>query len=398
VAKGDDGYQLSSQFSEIQEVHMSETINIGIVGTKFMGRAHSNAFMDVAHFFDLPLTPVLRAACGRNAAELEAFAKRFGWQTTETVWERLVARDDIGLVDICTSNVTHMPIAVAAARAGKHVLCEKPIAMNAQEARLMLDAAREADVRHMVAFNYRRVPAIMLARQLIEEGKIGKVRHFNAVYYQDWLVDPSFPIVWRHDVKEGGSGAHGDMNAHTVDLARYLVGEIEAVCGAKEIFVKERPLSGGAGKGTVTADDALYFIAKFHDGALGTFMATRFATGRKNYLRLEVFGSEGAFVFNLERMNELEFYSRADEGKAQGFRNIMVTEGSHPFISAWWPPGHIIGWEHTFIHEVRDLLVAIGKGEPVYPDFHDGLRCQQVLDAALQSAVEERWVQVPAEG
>jgi predicted dehydrogenase len=376
---------------------MSKEINVGIVGTKFMGRAHSNAYMDVHHFFDLPARPVMRAACGRNAADLEAFAQRFGWQTTETSWERLVGRDDVNLVDICTSNVTHMPIAVAAARAGKHVFCEKPIAMNADEARQMLDAAQEAGVRHMVAFNYRRVPAIILARQLIDEGKIGTVRHFNAVYYQDWLVDPDFNIVWRHDVKEGGSGAHGDMNAHTVDLARYLVGEIEAVSGAKEIFVKERPLADGSGMGTVTADDALYFIARFRDGPLGSFMATRFATGRKNYLRLEIFGSEGSLVFNLERLNELDFYSSADEGKAQGFRNIVVTEESHPFISAWWPPGHIIGWEHTFIHEVHDLLLAIDEGESVYPDFYDGLRCQQVLDAALTSAVEGRWVEVPGE-
>ena len=376
---------------------MSETINIGIVGTKFMGRAHSNAFMDVSHFFDLPASPVLRAACGRNRPELETFARRFGWQTTETSWERMVARDDVDLVDICTSNVTHMPIAVAAARAGKHVLCEKPIAMNAREARRMLDAAREAGVRHMVAFNYRRVPAIVLARQMIEEGKIGTIRHFNAVYYQDWLVDPNSPIVWRHDVKEGGSGAHGDMNAHTVDLARYLLGEVEAVSGAKETFVKERPLAGGSGKGAVTADDTLYFIARFRNGALGSFLATRFATGRKNYLRLEIFGSEGALIFNLERLNELEFYSRADERNEQGFRTIMVTESSHPYLSAWWPAGHIIGWEHTFIHEVRDLLLAIGKGENVHPDFYDGLRCQQVLDAAIQSAAKGRWVQVPAE-
>jgi predicted dehydrogenase len=237
----------------------------------------------------------------------------------------------------------------------------------------------------------------MLAKQLVAEGKIGHIRHFNAVYYQDWLVDPSFPIVWRHDVQEGGSGAHGDMNAHTVDLARYLVGEIEAVSGALEIFVKERPLADGSGMGAVTADDAMYFLARFRDGALGSFMATRFATGRKNYLRLEIFGSEGSLAFNLERLNELEYYSRADEDKEQGFRTIVVTQSSHPFISAWWPPGHIIGWEHTFIHEVRDLLQAVDKGEDVYPDFYDGLRCQQVLDAVVQSAREWRWVETPAE-
>jgi predicted dehydrogenase len=362
-----------------------------------MGRAHSNAFIDVPYFFDLPLRPVLRAACGRNVPDLEAFARRFGWQTTHTSWERMVARDDIQLVDICTSNVTHMPIAVAAAKAGKHLFCEKPIAMNADEARRMLDAAREAGVRHMVAFNYRRAPAIMLAKQLIDEGKIGTIRHFNAVYYQDWLVDPEFHMVWRHDVKEGGSGAHGDMNAHTVDLARYLVGEIEAVSGAKEIFIKERPLEDNSGTGTVTADDALYFLARFRDGALGSFMATRFATGRKNFLRLEIFGSQGSLVFNLERLNELEYYSLADEGKEQGFRTIVATESSHPFISAWWPPGHIIGWEHTFIHEAHDLLLAIADGQDVYPDFYDGLRCQQVLDAAMESAREGHWVEVAAQ-
>jgi predicted dehydrogenase len=360
-----------------------------------MGRAHSNAYIDVDHFFDLPAAPAMRVACGRNVADLEAFAERFGWQDIETSWERMVERDDVGLVDICTSNAIHMPIAIAAASAGKHVLCEKPIAMNADEARRMLDAVREADVRHMVAFNYRRVPAIVLAKQLIAEGKIGTVRHFNAVYYQDWLVDPSFPFVWRHDVEKGGSGAHGDMNAHTVDLARYLVGEIEAVAAAKEIFINERPLADGSGTATVTADDALYFIARFCDGALGNFMATRFATGRKNYLRVEIFGSEGALVFNLERLNELEFYSQEDEGTTQGFRTIIVTEESHPFINAWWPPGHIIGWEHTFIHEVRDLLLAVDKGESVYPDFYDGLRCQQVLDAAIESATGGRWVEVP---
>jgi len=376
---------------------MRKEINIGIVGTKFMGRAHSNAFIDAPHFFDLPARPVLRAACGRDVSDLEAFAKQFGWQTTETSWERLVARDDIDLVDICTSNATHMPIAVAAAKARKHILCEKPMAMDADEACQMLDAARDAGVRHMVAFNYRRVPAIILAKQLIEGGKIGSIRHFNAVYYQDWLVDPNFPFVWRHDLKEAGSGAHGDMNAHTVDLARYLVGEIEAVSGAQEIFTKERPLADGSGTGTVTADDATYLLARFRNGAIGSFLATRFATGRKNYLRLEIFGSEGSLVFNLERLNELEFYSRGDEGAEQGFRTIMVTESSHPYISAWWPPGHIIGWEHTFIHEVSDFLLAIAKDEPAYPDFYDGLRCQQVLDAAVESTVEGRWVDVPPE-
>ncbi|NPV86187.1 MAG: Gfo/Idh/MocA family oxidoreductase [Anaerolineae bacterium] len=368
-------------------------INVGIVGTKFMGRAHSNAYIDVPHFFDVPFKPVLKAACGRDAESLKAFARNFGWQSTETAWEKLVARDDIDLIDICTSNVTHMPIAVAAAKKGKHVLCEKPIAMNADEARRMLDAAQESGITHMVAFNYRRAPAIALAKQLIEQGKIGTIRHFNAVYYQDWLVDPGFPYVWRHDVKEGGSGAHGDMSAHTVDLARYLVGEFEAVNGVQEIFVKERPSTDGKML-PVTADDATYFISRFQNGALGSFLSTRFATGRKNYLRIELFGSEGALVFNLERMNELEYYSRTDEGLAQGFRNVIVTENKHPYINAWWPPGHIIGWEHTFIHEVKDFLQGIAEKKPVTPDFFDGWRCQQVLDAVTESSVSQKWVSI----
>lgn len=374
---------------------MSDEIRVGIVGTQFMGRAHSNAYLDVAHYFDLPRIPIMRAACDNVVENLDAFIKKYGWQTKETDFNKLVARDDIDLIDICTSNRSHKPIVVAAAKHGKHIICEKPLCMNADEAREMLDAAQEANVRHMIAFNYRRVPAIMLAKKLVDEGKIGTVHHFNAVYYQDWLVDPNFALVWRHDIKEAGSGAHGDLNAHMIDLARYLIGEIEAIAAAEKIFIKERPIAGGKGTGKVTADDAMYFLAKFKDGALGSFMATRFATGRKNYLRLEIFGSLGSLGWNLERLNELDFYSRLDDNTEQGFRNIMVTESNHPYISMWWPPGHVIGWEHTFIHEVGDLLLAIAKKEPVYPDFYDGLRCQQVLDAVSQSAQSERWVVVP---
>jgi predicted dehydrogenase len=376
---------------------MSREINVAIVGTKFMGRAHSNAFTDVAHFFTLPLTPVLKAACGRNEAELKAFAARFGWQSTETSWQTLVARDDIQLIDICTSNLTHMPIAVAAAKAGKHIICEKPIARNAAEAKQMLDAARAAGVQHMVAFNYRRVPALVLAKQLIEQGKIGRIIHFNAVYYQDWLVDPSFPYVWRHDVAEAGSGAHGDMQAHIVDLARYLCGEFAAVTGDMQVVIKERPLGDGSGMAKVTADDTSSFLAKFQNGAQGAFLTTRLATGRKNFLRLEVFGSKGSFNFNLERLNELEYYSLADAPAEQGFRSVLVTDGgSQPYISHWWPGGHIIGWEHTFIHEVADFLTAIGERKPTHADFYDGLRCQQVLDAVVQSSASGKWVEIPA--
>jgi predicted dehydrogenase len=375
---------------------MPQPINVAIVGTKFMGRAHSNAFTDVSRFFTLPLTPVLKAACGRNEAGLAAFAARFGWQSTETSWEKLVARDDIQVVDICTSNATHMPIAVAAAGAGKHVICEKPMARTAAEARQMLDAARNAGVCHMVAFNYRRVPAIALARQLLDQGKIGKIVHCNAVYYQDWLADPAATYSWRNDAGEAGSGAHGDLQAHIVDLARYLCGEFAAVTGEMRVVVKERPLAGGRGMGAVTADDTSSFLARFQNGAQGAFLATRLATGRKNFLRLEVFGDKGGFSFNLERLNELEYFGPADVPAEQGFRTIIVTDGSHPYINHWWPAGHIIGWEHTIIHEVADFLIAVGERTPVHPDFYDGLRCQQVLDAVAESSASGRWVDIPA--
>lgn len=376
---------------------MSKTINVGIVGTQFMGRAHSNAWMDVDKFYDLPVRPVMKAACDNVAENLKPFCQRFGWQSQETDWKKLVARDDIDLIDICAGNNMHKPIAVAAAKAGKHVLCEKPVAMNATEARAMLDAAQAAGVKHMVAFNYRRVPAIALAKQMIDEGKIGRVFHFNAVYYQDWLVDPDFPYVWRHDKKVAGSGAHGDMNAHTVDLARFLVGEIEAVCAGDDVFIKERKMTDGSGTAKVTADDALFSLARFSNGALGSFMATRFAAGRKNFLRFELFGSEGSLLFNLERLNEIQYYTRSEAGREQGFRTILATESNHPYINRWWPPGHIIGWEHTFIHEVGDLLTAIGTDQPVTPDFYDGLRNQQVLDAMQEAAAQKAWVSIPSE-
>jgi predicted dehydrogenase len=370
---------------------MTKTLNIGIVGTQFMGRAHSNAYRQVRPFFEQPMEPVLRAACGQNPDRLQAFAGQFGWETTETDWQRLIDRDDVDLIDISTPNDSHEPIAVAGAKAGKHLLCEKPMARNVPEARRMYEAAATAGVVHMMIFNYRFVPAIRLARQLIEAGKLGLIRHINAVYYQDWLVDPLFPITWRHDAAASGSGAHGDMNAHIVDLARYLVGEFEAVCGAQDTFVKERPLAGGGGTGPVTTDDTTAFMARFQSGAVGLFQGTRYATGRKNFLRLEIFGSEGSVVFNLERLNELEYYSCADEATVQGFRTVLVTEKTHPFLAAWWPPGHILGWEHTFVHQVHTLLCGVATGQSPAPDFLDGLRCQEVLDAVQNSAKCGAW-------
>ena len=374
---------------------MKEKLNIGIVGAGFMGRAHSNAWLDAPYYFDLPFQVERKVACDAMENVVNPFAEKFGWQETSDNWEEVVKRDDIHVIDICSSNQSHMPIAVEAARHGKHVICEKPISRSAEEAGKMLEAVRQAGVHHMVSFNYRRVPAIVLAKKMIEEGRIGEVRHFNAAYYQDWLVDPEFPFVWRHDAKESGSGAHGDMNAHTVDLARYLVGEFVSVCGQEKIFIKERSVPGSKNMAKVTTDDAMIFLALFKNGAAGNFTATRFATGRKNFLRLEIFGSRGSILFNLERLNELEYFSRDDETGEQGFRNIIVTEGSHPYLESWWPPGHILGWEHTFIHEMADFVSAIGSEKKIYPDFHDGLRCQQVLDAVNHSCITGKWKSIP---
>ncbi len=374
---------------------MEKKINIGIVGAQFMGRAHTNAWYDVANFFDLPFKPVLKAACDLDPRAESSFARRYGWESFETSWEDLVKREDIDIIDICTPNNTHMPISVAAARNGKHVICEKPAAMDARETLSMYEEAEKAGIKHMIAFNYRRVPAIALAKEMIMEGKLGKIFHFNAVYYQDWLVDPEFPWVWRHDAGLAGSGAHGDMNAHTVDLARFLVGEIDSVCGEERVFIPERKIPGSDKTGKVTADDATSFLARFREGASGNFIATRFASGKKNFLRLEVFGSKGSITFNLERMNELEYYSREDTSTEQGFRNIIVTESSHPYLNKWWPPGHIIGWEHTFIHEIGDFLLAIANDEKISPDFFDGHRNQLILDAVMKSAKDKQWVTVP---
>ena len=375
---------------------MKGKVNIGLIGTRFMGKAHSNAWLKVPFFFDTSIDPVLHTACGRNDSEREKFVTQYHWKRGEALWENLVQSKDIDLVDICTPNDLHMPIAVAAAKAGKHVLCEKPMARNIQEATEMYEAVLKAGVVHMMIFNYRFVPAIALAKHFIAEGKIGEVRHFNAVYYQDWLTDAEFPITWRHDAKASGSGAHGDMNAHIVDLARYLVGEFESVNGIRKTFIEERPLLSGKGKGKVSTDDATSFLAVFQNGALGSFQATRLAPGRKNFLRLEIFGSKGSLGFNLERMNELEYFESGGDDLSQGYKNILVTDPSQPYIKAWWPPGHIIGWEHTFVHQIKELLDGIGNKKAVTPDFYDGLRCQQVLDAVVSSTTTSSWTKVAA--
>jgi predicted dehydrogenase len=368
-------------------------VNVALIGYKFMGRAHSNAWRQVASFFDVPVAPVLKVICGRDEAGVSEAASRFGWEEHATVWEEVVRRDDIDVVDICTPGDTHLPIALAAAAAGKVILCEKPLANNVADAERMLEAVRARGCLHMLCHNYRRVPAVSLARRLIEEGRIGEVRHYRGTYLQDWLVNPDFPRVWRLEKSKAGSGALGDILSHSVDLARHLVGEITEVAGLLETFVPERPApGGGVGMLPVEVDDAALSLVRFEGGAIGSIEATRFATGRKNYNRFEINGSRGSLSFNLERMNELELYT--EEGPEGGFKTILATDPTHPYMEGWWPPGHIIGYEHTFTHTVLDLLRAIAEQKQPKPDFEDGVRTQKILDAIERASLSRKWESV----
>lgn len=375
------------------------TGNVAIIGTKFMGKAHSNAWLNTPRFFDLKIKPVLKVAVGRNEADLQAFAERWGWEETSTDWREVVERDDVDIVDISVPTNLHHEIAVAAAKAGKHIFCEKPFALTVAEAREMLAAAEEAGIVHYLNHNYRRAPAVMLARRLIEDGSIGEIYHWRGAYLQDWIMDPDFPLTWHLQEETAGGGPHYDLNSHSVDLARFLVGEIAAVTAMMTTFIKERPLpgagaatftagSGGAReKGPVTVDDAAFMLAEFENGALGSFEASRFAGGRKNYNYFEIYGSKGSIVFNLERMNELQLFLRDDPAYAQGFRTILVTEGGeHAYVGAWWPPGHIIGYEHEFHHAVKDFMDAIAGDGQIEPNFYDGLKEIEILTAARESA------------
>jgi len=381
---------------------MSEQLRVGMVGYAFMGAAHSQAWRTVNHAFDLPLRVRMAAVCGRDEEKVRAAATRLGWERTYTDWRDLVAADDIDVVDICTPGDSHCEIALAALAAGKHVLCEKPLANTVEEAREMVaaaEAARAGGARSMCGFNYRRVPAVAFLRQLIATGRLGTVRHVRAVYLQDWIVDPQFPLVWRLQKDKAGSGALGDIGAHIVDLTQYVTGQsITGVSALTETFVRERPLpSASSGLsaessselGTVTVDDAALFLARLSGGAVATYEATRFATGRKNGLRVEVNGSLGSAVFDLERLNELELYDAGAPGTEQGFTRILVTEADHPYMAAWWPPGHIIGYEHSFTHEMRDFVEAVAVGKDPEPSFVDALQVQQVLDAVERSAAAD---------
>jgi predicted dehydrogenase len=371
------------------------TINIALIGYAFMGKAHSNAWRQVSRFFTSRLRPRLKVICGRTRAKVEEAARMYGWEEAATDWREIVSRPDIDLVDISTPGDSHAEIAIAAAKAGKIVFCEKPLANTVKDAERMLAAVRKARVPHMICHNYRRVPAVLLAKRLIDEGRLGTIRHFRGTYLQGWLVDPAFPLVWRLDRARAGSGALGDLGSHVVDLARMLVGEIAEVAGACETFVRTRPLADNPRrKGRVTVDDAAVAAVRFANGALGSIEATRMAPGRQNYNRFEINGSLGTLAFNLERLNELELYLESDPGPVRGFRTIMATDRSHPYGGVWWPPGHIIGWEHTFTHTVYDLIEAVADKRLPSPNFEDGVRNQRVLDAIERSSRTRRWVAV----
>lgn len=380
-------------------------LNAGLIGYKFMGRAHSNAFRQVNHFFDADAWIVPKALCGRNENSVSSAAEKFGFEGYETDWKKLIDRNDIDFIDITAPGNSHMEMVLYAVSKGKNVFCEKPLANTAEDAKKMWKAAKDAGIKHQVGFNYRFVPAIQLAKRLIEEGRLGQIYHFRGLYLQDWIVDPDFPLVWRLDKAVAGSGAHGDINAHIIDLSRFLVGDLKKVMGMQKTFIKKRPVvetmdglkaSGSAEDkmGDVTVDDASIFMAEFNNGALGTFEATRFANGRRNGMSFEINGSKGSVRFEFEKMNELRYYNNEDPSFERGFKTISVTEDEHKYAGYWWPPGHIIGYEHTFVHEMYEFVQAIMNDTDTSPDFEDGYMCCRVLDAVENSIKEGHWIDV----
>ena len=380
----------------------TKKINVGLVGYQFMGKAHSNAYRQVNKFFpELEVEPVLKALCGRDEAKVKDAAVKFGFEGYETDYKRLCEREDIDLIDVSTPGNTHAEIATYAAKCGKMVICEKPLANTVAEAEAMVKAVEENKVANAVCFNYRRIPAIALAKRMMADGRIGKVYHFRGVYLQDWILDPNFPLVWRLVGDVAGSGSHGDLNAHLIDDALYLLGPIVEVSGMLDTFIKQRPLLaesddrlGGKASdqlGDVTVDDSSIFMARFASGAVGTFEASRMAAGRKNHSKFEINGDKGSVVFNMERMNELEYYNTGDLDDVRGFRTIQTTDGAHPYTGNYWPVGHIIGYEHTFINFMRDVLSDFAEGKPAHPSFAEGLQVQKVLDAVDRSSKTRSW-------
>lgn len=384
-----------------------KTLNVALIGTKFMGKAHSNAFRQVARYFDLPAEPVMKVLCGKDPKGTAEAAAKFGWEEASTDWKAVVNRPDIDVVDISSTGNMHAPMAIAAAKAGKHIICEKPLANTVKEAEQMLAAAKAAGVKHMCGFTYRFNPAIQTIKKLISSGQLGTIFHFRACYLQDWIVDPEFPLNWRLTKEGAGSGALGDIGAHITDLCQFLVGDIAEVAAATETFIKERPLADAEAtiaaknqkktgkKGKVTVDDAAIYLARFKNGnTLGTFEATRFAPGRRNYNAIEIYGSKGSILWNQEDMHQFHYYNMADPAELQGFRKVLATDGAHKYAGNWWPSAHNIGYEHLFVHEVYEFLRQLNAKKVDYPTFEDGVKCQRVLDAVEKAAKTRKWEKV----
>ncbi|MBL9077837.1 MAG: Gfo/Idh/MocA family oxidoreductase [Planctomycetes bacterium] len=370
-------------------------LRVAMVGHAFMGRAHGNALRQVNRFFDLPRRVVPAVVVGRDQARADAAAQQLGFERATTDLAAVLADPTIDVVDVATPNDSHHAITLAALRAKKHVLCEKPLALSTAEAVAMATLAKRQRVRTGVWHNYRRAPATALAARLIARGELGAVRQVRACYLQDWLRDPAAPASWRTERRRCGSGAHGDLDAHLIDLVRALTGlEFAAVCGLQQTFTKRRPTGTGRGTAAVDVDDAFCFLARFRGGAIGTFESSRTATGRKNHNCIEVYGERGALRWNLERLNELELFTGTGPADAQGFRTILCMDALHPYAANWWPDGHIVGYEHTFVHHLADFVRALHDGTPFRPDFQDGVAVQRVLDAALRSARTGRWVTI----
>ena len=377
---------------------MTKTLNIGMIGYGFMGRAHSNAYAQVNHFFDLEYRPVLKAVCARDREKAQVFAAKWGYESVETDWRELIARKDIDAVDICTPNNLHKEIAVAAAAAGKAILCEKPLAMNSAEGEEMCRAVEAAGVPNMVWYNYRRVPAVTFAKQIVDSGKLGKIFHYRANFLQDWTISAELPqggtALWRLDVAAAGSGVTGDLLAHCIDTALWINGSITSVTAMTETFVKERKhvLTGKVEK--VGIDDACAFLCRFANGSLGLFESTRYARGHKALYTFEVNGERASLKWDLHDLHRLQYFDHRDEGTLRGWRSIHVTDGEHPYMGKWWVPGLAIGYEHSFIHQVADFLDGLAKGQPVGPTFRDALETQKVCDAVLASARSGAWTNV----
>ncbi|MCL2059051.1 MAG: Gfo/Idh/MocA family oxidoreductase [Oscillospiraceae bacterium] len=380
-------------------------LNIGMIGYKFMGKAHSNAYSKVNMFFDADAHVVRKAICGRDASGVSQAAKKLGWEHTETDWRKLASRGDVDVVDINAPSYLHKEMAIFAANEGKHIFCEKPLAFSTADAREIIDAANKNGVKHQIAFNFRFAPAVRVIRAMIESGRLGEIYHFRGHYLQDFIISPDFPKVWRLDKTVAGSGSLGDLGAHVIDLARYLVGDVKSVIGISKTFIKERPLPEGmtglsgvaskdAPREAVDVDDATSFIGEFENGALLQIEATRFAAGNRNNLSFEINGSLGSVRFGIERICELEYYDAACDAGLQGFSTITVTEDIHPYAGHWWPAGHAYGYEHTLVHEIYEFVQSVANNNPTSPNFVDGMKCTQIMEAVDLSIERRAWVDV----